>query len=123
MPCTHVPPCPDAHAVDRDAAQVIASYPQQGWSLLCNGVVLFEDTGEPPPDGRTIPPQRGPALRARPADAAVAEVTTTPTAAAPKGSTPAAANPPVTTTTAGTPATGTPAVSTAAVATPTATMP
>ncbi|MET9191210.1 DUF5999 family protein, partial [Streptomyces tendae] len=23
-----------------------AGYPEQGWSLLCNGVLLFEDTGE-----------------------------------------------------------------------------
>src|SRR5690606_20873593 len=52
MPCTHVPPCPEALAVDRDAAQVVASYPEQGWSLLCNGVILFEDTGELLPDGR-----------------------------------------------------------------------
>ena len=23
----------------------MASHPEQGWSLLCNGVVIFEDTG------------------------------------------------------------------------------
>src|SRR5207248_40607 len=39
--CTHVPPCPDARGADRDAAHVVACHPEQGWSLLCNGVVLF----------------------------------------------------------------------------------
>jgi hypothetical protein len=24
----------------------VASHPEQGWSLLCNGVVLFDDGGE-----------------------------------------------------------------------------
>jgi hypothetical protein len=36
----------------------VASYPQQGWSLLCNGVVVFDDTGELLPDGSDIPPHR-----------------------------------------------------------------
>jgi hypothetical protein len=49
--CTHVPHCPDADGPDRDAAHVIAFHPEQGWSLLCNGVVLFDDTGEILPDG------------------------------------------------------------------------
>jgi hypothetical protein len=34
----------------------MASHPEQGWSLLCNGVVIFEDTGELLPDGRAVPP-------------------------------------------------------------------
>ena len=51
LPCTHNPPCPDADAGDRDAARVIAAHPEQGWSLLCNGVVVFEDLGELLPDG------------------------------------------------------------------------
>jgi hypothetical protein len=37
---------------------VISSHPEQGWSLLCNGVVLFDDTGELLPDGRAIPAHR-----------------------------------------------------------------
>jgi hypothetical protein len=49
--CTHVPACPSAEAVDRDAAHIIAAHPEQGWSLLCNGVVLFEDMGEMLPNG------------------------------------------------------------------------
>jgi len=36
----------------------MASRPGQGWSLLCNGVVVFEDTGALLPDGRSIPPHR-----------------------------------------------------------------
>jgi hypothetical protein len=50
--CPHQPRCPGASGIDRDAAHVIAAWPEQGWSLLCNGVVLFEDTGEILPDGR-----------------------------------------------------------------------
>ncbi len=50
--CEHQPRCPDAGAVDRQAARVVAAHPEQGWSLLCNGLVLFEDTGEIIPDGR-----------------------------------------------------------------------
>jgi uncharacterized protein DUF5999 len=56
--CTHQPPCPSADAPDREAAHTLAFHPEQGWSLLCNGVVLFEDTGELLPDGRVIHPHR-----------------------------------------------------------------
>lgn len=56
--CTHTPACPPADAADRDAAHVIVSHPEQGWSLLCNGVVLFEDTGELLPDGQSIAARR-----------------------------------------------------------------
>jgi hypothetical protein len=56
--CTHVPTCPTAEAADREAAHTIAMYPQQGWSLLCNGVVLFDDTGELLPNGDVIAPHR-----------------------------------------------------------------
>jgi hypothetical protein len=56
--CRHHPNCPSANAIDRDAARVIASHPEQGWSLLCNGVVSFDDEGDLLPDGRSIPPQR-----------------------------------------------------------------
>jgi hypothetical protein len=49
--CNHEPRCPAADELDRDAAHVIACHPEQGWSLLCNGVVLFDDTGEILPDG------------------------------------------------------------------------
>jgi len=54
--CQHQPPCPPAGAPDRQAARVVASHPEQGWSLLCNGVVAFDDTGILLPDGRSHPP-------------------------------------------------------------------
>ncbi|MFD9285701.1 DUF5999 family protein [Streptomyces mirabilis] len=56
--CTHTPKCPSATSSDREAAHVVASHPEQGWSLLCNGLLLFEDTGELLPDGRVIAPRR-----------------------------------------------------------------
>jgi len=56
--CQHQPPCPPADASDREAAHVMASHPEQGWSLLCNGVVVFEDTGALLPDGRSIAPHQ-----------------------------------------------------------------
>lgn len=56
--CQHQPPCPSADSADREAAHLVAHHPEQGWSLLCNGVLLFEDTGELLPDGRVIAPCR-----------------------------------------------------------------
>jgi hypothetical protein len=56
--CPHTPPCPEASAPDREAAHTIVSHPEQGWSLLCNGIVIFEDTGELLPDGALIAPHR-----------------------------------------------------------------
>jgi hypothetical protein len=44
--CHHVVPCPAATAPDRHAARTVATHPEQGWSLLCNGVILFDDDGE-----------------------------------------------------------------------------
>ncbi len=56
--CLHTPECPSAQALDREAAHVISGHPEQGWSLLCNGVILFEDDGEILPDGHVVaPPQ------------------------------------------------------------------
>ncbi len=57
-PCPHLPVCPGANAPDHDAARILATHPEQGWTLLCNGVVLFEDTGELLPDGATVTPHR-----------------------------------------------------------------
>jgi hypothetical protein len=36
----------------------VAFHPEQGWNLLCNGVVVFEDTGELLPSGELLPPHR-----------------------------------------------------------------
>lgn len=56
--CRHNPPCPAAEAPDRDAAKILFRDAIQGWSRLCNGVVIFEDTGELLPSGQIIPPHR-----------------------------------------------------------------
>jgi hypothetical protein len=32
----------------------VSRHPEQGWSLLCNGVVLFDDDGELLPDGQVV---------------------------------------------------------------------
>ena len=45
----HQPACPavDGHTgpAGPTAACTVAAHPGQGWSLLCNGVVLFDDGG------------------------------------------------------------------------------
>jgi hypothetical protein len=56
--CTHSPNCPTADSPDREAARVIAGHPEQGWGLLCNGLIVFDDTGELMPDGQIIAPHR-----------------------------------------------------------------
>jgi Family of unknown function (DUF5999) len=43
--CPHEPPCPLAWRPDRLAAVVVAAHPEQGWYLLCNGIITFDDTG------------------------------------------------------------------------------
>ncbi|MGQ4436992.1 MULTISPECIES: DUF5999 family protein [unclassified Streptomyces] len=58
LACRHEPSCPPAGASDRDAARLISHHPEQGWSLLCNGVLLFEDAGELLPNGQVICPHR-----------------------------------------------------------------
>ena len=64
--CQHTPCCPGADDVDRDAAHVVSARPEQGWSLLCNGVVVFEDFGELLPDGRCTDSRRLDLLAASP---------------------------------------------------------
>jgi len=54
--CSHRRRCPPADHPDRDAAHTVAAHPEQGWSLLCNGVIVFDDMGEILPGGRGIPP-------------------------------------------------------------------
>ncbi|MGH3416858.1 MAG: DUF5999 family protein [Actinocrinis sp.] len=53
--CKHNPPCPPSDAADRYRAHVIASHPEQGWSLLCNGVIAFDDLGALLPGRATLP--------------------------------------------------------------------
>jgi hypothetical protein len=56
--CQHQIPCPSPQTPGRATARVVAAHPEQGWSLLCNGVVLFEDGGLLLPDGQAISPRR-----------------------------------------------------------------
>ena len=62
--CGHQPQCPDATAPDHLAARVVACQPAQGWSLLCNGVISFEDLGELLPDGQAVPSPRASVMAA-----------------------------------------------------------
>jgi hypothetical protein len=79
--CPHTPPCPSASAPDHDAARTLISHPEQGWSLLCNGIVVFEDTGELLPGGDVIAPQRPTDLFGRSAQAVQRPVISAPPAA------------------------------------------
>ena len=54
--CQHQPRCPGVLAADRIAARTVAHRPEQGWSLLCNGVVLFDDGGALLPGGQAVSP-------------------------------------------------------------------
>ena len=63
--CSHEPQCPSAGHTARVAARVIAGHPEQGWSLLCNGIVLFDDGGLLLPDGRAEAPHARPLPRDR----------------------------------------------------------
>jgi len=54
--CQHLPTCPNAQAPDRLAARIADRRSGQGWSLLCNGVVLFEDGDALLADGRAAAP-------------------------------------------------------------------
>ncbi|MGW6733926.1 DUF5999 family protein [Streptomyces sp. NPDC055013] len=58
--CSYQPSCPSA---DSPAAHVVAAHPEQGWSLLCDGAIVFDDSGELLPDGRVVAPHRVPADR------------------------------------------------------------
>ncbi|MER7841814.1 DUF5999 family protein [Streptomyces sp. NPDC096040] len=56
--CRHPELCPTADSPDREAAAVLAAHPEQGWSLLCNGLIVFDDTGDLLPDGQVVAPHR-----------------------------------------------------------------
>lgn len=60
--CQHQPQCPHELAPDHLAARIVADHHEQGWSLLCNGVIVFDDGGELLPDGHVRIPGRRPAL-------------------------------------------------------------
>lgn len=56
--CRHTPRCPTASSPDREAARTVAAHPEQGWNLLCNGLLAFDDTGDLLPDGQIVAPHR-----------------------------------------------------------------
>ena len=45
MTCTHQPACPAADSADARAAHLVADHWEQGWALLCNGLLVFDDEG------------------------------------------------------------------------------
>jgi hypothetical protein len=70
MTCRHQPRCPDAAASIHSAARVVSAHPEQGWSLLCNGVLVFDDWGELLPDGCAVAPPRSRPAASHPPNAA-----------------------------------------------------
>ncbi|MDC0768562.1 DUF5999 family protein [Streptomyces sp. HD] len=58
--CSHQPSCPSS---GNHSAHVVSAHPEQGWSLLCDGAIVFDDSGELLPDGRVVAPHRVPAER------------------------------------------------------------
>ncbi|OIJ94349.1 hypothetical protein BIV25_22335 [Streptomyces sp. MUSC 14] len=41
----------------------VAAHPEQGWTLLCDGSIVFDDSGELHADGSVVAPCRLPADR------------------------------------------------------------
>lgn len=54
--CSHQPSCPASD--EAHGAHVVSAHPEQGWSLLCDGAIVFDDSGELLPDGRVVAPHR-----------------------------------------------------------------
>jgi uncharacterized protein DUF5999 len=54
--CSHTPRCPAADSVDACGAHVECCCAEQGWCLLCNGVILFDDGGLILPTGTCLEP-------------------------------------------------------------------
>jgi hypothetical protein len=58
--CSHQISCP---SFDGSDVHVVAAHPEQGWSLLCDGAIVFDDSGELTPEGKVVAPHRVPAER------------------------------------------------------------
>ena len=41
--CSHMPHCADANDARCCTAHILADHHDQGWCLLCNGLILFDD--------------------------------------------------------------------------------
>ncbi|MCZ4512269.1 DUF5999 family protein [Streptomyces sp. ActVer] len=62
--CSHQSSCPSADRTERshrDDAHIVSAHPEQGWYLLCDGAIVFDDTGALLPDGSVVAPHRVPA--------------------------------------------------------------
>jgi hypothetical protein len=55
--CAHNPPCPAADAKDARRACVVCRHDEQGWCLLCNGLIAFDDGGAILPNGSALAPR------------------------------------------------------------------
>ncbi len=53
--CTHSPRCPEATAAECCTAHISADHSEQGWTRLCNGIILFDDGLYLAPDGHVEP--------------------------------------------------------------------
>lgn len=67
--CQHQPQCPHWPAPDHLAARMVADHPDQGWCLLCNGVIVFDDGGELLPDDSSRAPRLDGTMAAGPTPA------------------------------------------------------
>ncbi|MET8828528.1 DUF5999 family protein [Streptomyces sp. NPDC004610] len=56
--CSHRPSCPAPTTVTA-APHLVSAHPEQGWNLLCDGTIVFDDSGELLPDGSAVAPLRG----------------------------------------------------------------
>ncbi|MFD7552214.1 DUF5999 family protein [Streptomyces sp. NPDC059816] len=65
--CGHEPRCPSAAATDGATARTVTAQESQGWAVLCNGLIVFDDGGCVLPGGRA-----GDALRVLPRAGAAA---------------------------------------------------
>jgi len=52
--CAHDPECVRTNTREACTAHVVVPHHEQGWCLLCNGVILFDDGGAILPDGSTL---------------------------------------------------------------------
>ena len=62
--CRHQPRCPQSRAPDHLAARIVAAHPEQGWSMLCNGVIVLTTAANCSP---TAAPSSRPPRPGRPA--------------------------------------------------------
>ncbi|WP_416963905.1 DUF5999 family protein [Streptomyces sp. Agncl-13] len=58
--CSHQSSCPVTNAIT-ETPHIVSAHPEQGWTLLCDGAIVFDDTGALLPDGRIVAPHRVPA--------------------------------------------------------------